>query len=518
MSEKTERYALLSVTDKTGIVELGYSLNALGYKLVCSGGTAAALRQAELEIIESREMIKAVDILDGRLGMLHPKILAGISADRDKPGQMHELERRAALPIDLVAVNLYPVSEVVSDPKLSQPEILDYIDLAGSALLRAAARNFRHVICLCDPNDYQPTIDSLRQYGRLSPERRQTLAAKAFHYSAYYDSTVAQYLGGKWDKLPDELVIGLKKTSDLHYGENPQQQGALYTLSGARPWGINAAQLVYGKPLSYNHYIDLEVAWELATEIGDPACAIVKHGVPAGAASSKQLAEAARLAYRCDPRGCFRGTAAVNRELEEDAAAFFAEEYVSCIAAPQFSDRALSILKAKKDIRLVTLSSVLISAHEMDLRAVAGGVLVQEKDNQPFSGDPKLVTRRPVAEIELNSLRLAWHTAKHARTHAAVICRGPYTIGIGSGQTSRLDAVRLALVKSQERHPIIPAGMPMVLASDGALSGEHIAEAAAAGITAVIQPGGSSEDKDAIEACDEKNVAMLFTGVRHFRH
>jgi phosphoribosylaminoimidazolecarboxamide formyltransferase/IMP cyclohydrolase len=519
MSKKKERYALLNVTDRTGIVEFAYALTELGYRLISSGGTAAALKQAELEVIPLQDAVPASELLEGRLDMLHPRILGGITADRDNPGQMRELDRRGGLLVDLVAVNLYPLASAASDNKdMAQAEVLDYVDLAGSALLRAAARNFRHVVTLCDPADYQGIIGALKQYDRVLPERRQMLAAKAFHYTAYYDTTVAQYLGGKWDRLPDELVMGLKKTSDLRYGENPQQQGALYTLSGARPWGLNAATLIYGKSLSYNHYLDLEVAWGLATEILGPACAIVKHGTPAGVASCEKLAEAARLAYRCDPRGCFRGTAAVNREVEADAAAFFAEEYVNCIAAPEFSPKALSILKTKKDIRLVTLPSTLISPNELDLRAVAGGVLVQDKDNQPLSGQLRQVTRRAPTDQEAQSLRLAWHTAKHAKTHAAVICRGNHTIGIGSGQTSRLDALRLAIAKSQERHPILPAGLPMVLAADGALSVEHVQEAVQAGITAIIQPGGSSEDADAVGGCDRHQAAMLFTGVRHFRH
>ena len=516
MSEqkKKPRYALLQVADRTGITELAYALHGHGFTLVASGGTASALRQAELEVVEAKELVPGAG---GPLGLLHPDILRGITLDRDDPLQRGELERAGGVPFDLVVVNLYPLAQLTDDAKLSQAEVLAYVDLASSSLLRAAALNFRHVTCVCDPEDYQPVLDSLRQYDRVHPERRQTLAAKALHYGAYYDTTVAQFLGGKWDKLPDELVIGLKKTAEMHYGENPQQQGALYTLSGARPWGINAAQLLFGKPLSYNHYLDLEVAWELVTEIGEPACAIVKHAVPAGVASSERLSEAARLAYRGDPRGCFRGTAAVNRELDRDAAVFFAEEYVACIAAPQFSHEALMVLRAKKDIRLVTLASTLISAHELDIRTVAGGVLVQDKDNQIF-GTPRAVTRRAPSELEMKSLRLAWQAAKHARTHAAVIVRGVHAIGIGSGQTSRLDALRLAQVKSQERHPILPAGMPLVLASDGALSAEHVLEAAQAGITAIIQPGGTFEDHDAVAAADEKGLAMVFTGIRHFRH
>jgi phosphoribosylaminoimidazolecarboxamide formyltransferase/IMP cyclohydrolase len=518
MTTKPDKYALLHVADRTGIIEFAYELRALGFHIISTGATAKALKQAELEVLEVREFIKTPDLLEGQLGLLHPRILLAVSADRDKAGQMHELERRGGLPIDLLAVNFYPVSEIILDKNLTQTDTLDYIDLAGSALLRAAARNHRHLICLCDPDDYQPTIDSLKQYSRLHPERRQSLAAKAFHYSAYYDSTVAQYLGGKWERLPDELVIGLKKTSDLRYGENPQQQGALYTLSGSRPWGINAARILYGKPLSYNHYLDIEAAWELAIEIENPACAIVRHAVPAGVASSENLAEAARLAYRSDPRGCFQGTCAVNREISGDAAAFFAEAHIGLIVAPQFSPQALSLLRAKKDIRLVTLPAMLVAANEIDLRTVAGGVLLQDKDHSPMSGPFHCVTKKSASETEMKSLQLAWHVAKHARTHAAIIVQGASTVGIGSGQTSRLDSVRLALVKSQERHPILPASLPLLMASDGALSGEHVREAAQAGVAAIIQPGGSSEDKDAIEAADEKGIVMLFTGARHFRH
>ncbi len=510
--------ALLNVTDKTGIVDFAYSLKSLGYDILSFGATAAALRQAEIEIADPDTMSSGPRGASGPLSLLNPDILAGIAADRADPARMGELDRLGIAPLDIVAINLYPVADIISDPALSQAEIMDYIDVAGSALLRAAARNFRHVICLCDPDDYQPVLESLRQYKQLRMERRQSLAAKAFHYSAYYDTTVAQYLGDRWDKLPDEFAVGLKKTADFRYGENPQQQGSLYTLSGARPWGINSAELIWGKPLSYNHYLDLEIAWALATDIQGAACAVVKHAVPAGAAAAEKLSEAARAAYRCDPRGADRGTAAVNREVDEETAVFFAEEYVGLIAAPQFSPKAFNILKTKKDIRLVTLPSILVSAHELDLRSVAGGVLVQSRDNQPFGAEIKTVSKRAPNELEMKSLKLAWLTAKECRTHACVICRDSATIGIGSGQTARLDALRLALVKSQERHPILSAGLPLVLASDGSLSAEHMLEAAQAGISAIIEPGGTSEDKDAITAADERGLALLFTGVRHFRH
>lgn len=480
MAEAPKR-ALLSVADRTGVVELAYALKELGFSVSAFGATAQTLRQAEAEFEELKDL------------------------------------PRHARGFDLVAVNLYPLAQLLMDSEPTHEEVLASVDLAGAALLRAAARHYQDTLVLCDPDDYQAVVELLRRHKRVLPDRRQGLAAKAFHYGAYYDSTVAQYLGGKWERLPEELVIGLKKTAVLHYGENPQQQAALYTFAGARPWGLHAATLVQGKDLSYNHYLDLETAWELAIELAEPACAIVKHAVPAGAACADKLAEAAAQAYRCDPRGCFRGTAAVNRELDEETALFLAGEYLGLVAAPSFSEKALRAFKAKKETRLVTLPSTLVSAREMDLRAVAGGVLLQDRDQQSLR-EARAVTKRPPAETEALGLRLAWRVAKYARTHAAVICRGSRTLGIGSGQTSRMDALRLAIVKSQERHPILKAGLPLVLASDAYLSDEHVLEAAQAGITAIIQPGGSSEDKQAVAAADERGLAMLFTGIRHYRH
>ena len=497
------RVALLHVADRTGIVEFAQALLALGFELIATGPTATALRQAgarHMSLSEFTGERLPADVL----GMLHPKVVGAIASEKPT--------------IDLVAVNLYPLAQATADAALSQEEVLAYVDPVGPALLRAAARNFRHVIPLCDPDDYQQAVETLKAYDRMLPDRRQVLAAKTFHYAAYYDSTVAQYLGGKWDKLPDEVVVALKKSSDLRYGENPHQNAAFYVLSGARPWGLNAASLIFGRPLVYGHYLDLETAWELVTAFREPACAIVKHAVPAGFACAEDLAKAARRAYAGDPRGCFRGTAAVNQEIDEEAASFFAEEFVSCIAAPDFSPQALRLLKAKKDIRLVTLPSTLIAANELDLRAVAGGMLVQEKDQRPFVGDLRTAAKRPPTEREAAGLLVAWHTAMHARTHAAVIARGTAVIGVGSGQTSRLDAVHLALVKSQERHPILAAGEPLVLASDGALASEHIHAAADGGVTAIIHPGGASDDKDCAEACDRRGVALTATGVRHFRH
>ncbi|MEK7388862.1 MAG: bifunctional phosphoribosylaminoimidazolecarboxamide formyltransferase/IMP cyclohydrolase [Elusimicrobiota bacterium] len=497
------RVALLHVADRTGVVEFAHSLAGLGFDLVATGPTATALRQAGVAHKTISEFVGERLPADA-LGLLHPKLIAALTDEKPK--------------VDLAAVNLYPLSSATADPTLTQDEVLAYVDPVGPALLRAAARNFKRVIALCDPDDYQQAVETFKAYDRMLPDRRQALAAKAFHYAAYYDSTVAQYLGGQWEEFPDEVVIALKKSADLRYGENPHQAGAFYTLSGARPWGLNAAQLHTGRALAYGHYLDLETAWELVSAFQEPACAIVKHGVPAGLACGEDLAKAARRAYAGDPRGCFRGTAAVNVEVGSAAAEFFAEEFVSCIAAPEFSAKALQLLKAKKDIRLVTLPSKLVTAHELDVRAVAGGMLVQERDQRPFIADLKTASRRQPSSRETAGLVVAWHTAMHARTHAAVIARGTAVIGLGSGQTSRMDSVRLAVVKSQERHPILAAGEPMVLASDGALTAEHILAAVEGGVSAVIHPGGAAEDKMACEAADAHAIALVTTGVRHFRH
>lgn len=503
MKRQDGRRALLHVADRTGVVELGAALLDCGFELVATGPTATALRSAGLAHMSVSEAL-GERIAGDALGLLHPKL---ISALTDAKPAIH-----------LVAVTLYPLSSATADPALSQDEVLAYVDPVGPALLRAAARNFKNVIPLCDPDDYQQCMDTLKSYDRMLPDRRQRLAAKAFHYAAYYDSTVAQYLGGQWEQFPDEVVVALKKSAELRYGENPHQAGAFYTLSGARPWGLNAHKLLVGRPLSYGHFLDLETAWELVNAFKDPACAIVKHGVPAGVAVGEDLGRAARRAYAGDPRGCFRGTAAVNHEVDEQAAEFFAEEFVSCIAATDFSPKALALLRAKKDIRLVSLPSKLVSPGELDLRAVAGGMLVQEKDLRPFLGELKTASKRAPTERELAGLTVAWHTAMHSRTHAAVIARGTGVIGVGSGQTSRLDSINLAVVKSQERHPILAAGEPLVLASDGALTGEHVLAAADGGVSAVIHPGGAAEDKDAAEAADRRGVALVATGTRHFRH
>lgn len=514
-----QKLALLSVSNKTGIVDLAHELVRQGYGLLSSGGTAKLLRQAELEVREISELTQFPDILGGRTRSFHPRVFGGLLADPTRADDLHDLERQNAPVIQLVAINLYPIADVLEGGSPTQEEVLEHLDVSNSALLRAAARNFQHVIALCDPKDYTPTVEALRELGNLSQDRRKWLAAKAFHYLAYYDTTVAQFLSSEASqRLPEELVIGLKKLSDLRYGENPHQQAALYAVSGARPWGLTAGNLLQGRDLTYNQYLDMETAWELTGEFTESACVIVKRAVPAGAACAERLVEAARAAYGSDPRGCQGGLAALNREVDEDTARFLSEEFLECIAAPDFTHGALGVLRPRKDLRLVTLPLGILSPNEISLHTVSGGLLIQDKDNLTLPPEIKFASRRQPTEMEAISLKFAWKVVKYARSHAVVLAQGTQTLGIASGQTSRLDAVRLAVVKSQERHPILSPAGPLVLASDSPLSVQCIQEAASYGLTAAIEPGGTSEDRDVLEAADKKGMTVGFTGLRHYRH
>jgi len=488
-----KKTAYFSVSDKTGVVDFAFKLSQLGYTISASGGTANLLKQSELEV----EDVRPGD----------PATILAVSAGADDP-------------IDIAVVNLYPLAEILQDSQVSLPEVLEFLDAHSVSVLRAAAKNFDHVVTLCDPRDYSAVLESLEELEEVKADKRRQLAAKAFHYTAYYDSTVAQYLGSDsgMQGLSDDMVIGLKKVADLRYGENPHQQAAIYRLSGARPWGLAAATLLHGKPLNYVHFLNLEASSELVAEFTEPACAIVKHMNPAGVAEGRSLGQAAKLAYAADPRGCSGGVAAFNREVDGEAAKALAPQYLECIVASRFSPDALDILRQKKDVRLISLPSMLLSPNEIDLRPVSGGLLIQDKDNRTLLKEVRPVSRRPPGPSEIQALEFAWRVVKHAKTHAAVLTRGTFTLGIGCGQSSRLDAVRLAIVKSQERHPIVTPDAPMVLAADGPLSLQHVLEAAEAGVTAIIESGGSSEDKEAIEACDAKSIAMAFTGIRHYRH
>lgn len=518
MTDAPKKTALLSAADITGIVEFAHGLHELGWELVSSGLTAKTLRQAEVPVTEVAELTKAADLVAGRVRLLQPRLFGGILADRQDVGQMRELAREEIPTVDLVAVNLYPLSQVLESGQMSQREAMDFLDVSGAALLRAAARSFHGVIALCDPKDYPSVLDTLRRGKGLTIDQSRRLASKAFNYISYYDSTVAQYLSdGTAESLPDELILSLKKSAELRYGENPHQGAALYSRSGARAWGLNAATLLFGKPLAFNHYVTMDRATDLVGEFRRPACAIVKFSNPAGAAVADRPGEAARLAYAADPAGCTGGVAALNREVDVEAARVLATEYIECVVAPDFTGEALDILRAKKDVRLVRLPSLLLSAREVDMKTVAGGVLVEDRDNPTAPEAFKPVSKRAPTDIEAAALDFAWRVAKHTTTFAAVLARGEATLGVAGGQATRLDAVRLAVVKGQERHPVLTPALPTVLACDGALERPDLVEAAEAGVTAVIASGGTRADADLVSAADDLGMALVFTGVRHYR-
>jgi phosphoribosylaminoimidazolecarboxamide formyltransferase/IMP cyclohydrolase len=518
MSKAFPKTALLCVSDKTGIIEFAHGLQEAGYALLTAGQTSSTLREAGLEVRDIRDLTEAPELLEGRLRLLHPRLFAGLHADRASGDEMRTLDREKIPAIDLVAANLYPIANVLEDENANPDDLLEFLDIGGTALLRAAARNFKHIITLCDPADYPSALNAIKTGKNLSIDRSRALAAKAYFYTAYYDSTVAQYLSQSREKMPEELVVGLKKAADLHYGENPQQGAALYTRSGARPWGLQAAQLAAGKPLSFAHYVSLDRAAELVAEFQEPACAITVHAHPAGAAIGATASDAARSAYRSDPEGCSGGVVALNREIDAKAAEVLAAEYIEVVAAPEFSEKALAILKVKKDLRLVRLPPLLLSANETEMRTLSGGVILQDADHPLELDRHKVVTQRQPTDAEALALTLAWRVAKHALTHAAVIASAATTLGIGGGQSTRLDAIRLAIVKSQQRHPVVTPGVPTVLATDGAIGPQHLQEAADAGIGAIIGPGGTSEDRDTVRAANDLGLAMIFTGVRHYRH
>ncbi|MFH1619866.1 MAG: bifunctional phosphoribosylaminoimidazolecarboxamide formyltransferase/IMP cyclohydrolase [bacterium] len=499
-----EKTAYLSVTDKTGIADLADGLIQAGFHVYSSGSTAKTLRQAEHIIEEIPDPPPRCE-----------SVIKALGANPDVP----QVEEFPVPKPSVVAANLYPLAQVLKQKDLSIEELPHYLDIWTSALLRTAARAFNDTIVLCDPLDYGPTVEALLEFGELSLERRRHLASKAYSYCAYYDSTIAQYLMEKRDlMMTDELVMGLKKICDLPYGENPHQKSALYSLSGARNWGVTALKELQGKPLNLNHYLDLDTSWDLAGEFDEPACAMVKHCHPCGVACSSNLSEAFRLAFRADPQGALGGTAALNRQVDAETARVLTEEFVECVVAPDYSEEALAILKLKKVLHILSLPSTLLSPGELQIYSVSGGVLLEEKNNQTFLRETGQVTKRLPSDIELHSLKFAWKVAKHAKSYAVVLVQGTRTVGIGTGQPSRLDSLKIALNKAAEKHPIVDPHAPIVLASDCSLPLKCLHEAAKAGITAIIQPGGAPEDKDCVSVCDSRNMTMLFTGIRHLKH
>jgi len=511
--------ALLSVTDKTGIVDLGHRLTDLGAELISTGGTASTLRQAEINVKEVSALTGFPEILDGRVKTLHPKVFGGLLGLPQNPDHANAMETYGITPFDLVAVNLYSFEKVIEAKSLEDDELVEFIDIGGVALLRAAAKNYKNVIPICDPKDYGLVLEEIQSPLGISDQLRHRLAVKAFAHTAHYDAVITSHLKNRWgveEKFSDQTTIGLRKLRDLRYGENPHQKAAVYRESGAPAWGVVSANILQGKDISFNNYLDCEAAWQVALSFTEPVCVIIKHNNPCGVACAQSPAEAYQWALMCDPVSSYGGIAGFNRAVDRTAAEELKKLFLECIIAPSFHPEALEILKTKKNLRLLEQPTILVSPYDMDVRRISGGYLLQEVDRPPVPG-LKCVTKRSPNELEKTSLDFAWKVAKHVKSNAIILARGRQTVGIGAGQMSRIDSLKIAGIKMNQVK--LNVGESLVLASDGFFPFRDVVEEAAKmGVTAIVQPGGSMRDQESVQAADEKNIAMIFTGIRHFKH
>lgn len=503
------RRALLSVSDKTGIVEFARALSDSGVEILSSGGTAAALAGAGVPVMPVADVTKAPEILGGRVKTLHPKIHGGILADRRKDEHMRQLAAQEIDPIDLVVCNLYPFEETFEHPSVTDDDALEQIDIGGPAMVRAAAKNHPSVAVVVDPEDYCRVLSAIRTSGGLDSETRRALAFKAFTHTARYDAVIAAFLRRDEDLLPT-LLICADKSADLRYGENPHQAAAFYTYPRAHH-GLAAAEQLGGKELSYNNILDTDAAWKLALELACPAAAIIKHSNPCGVAVASSLAEAYRRALDCDRTSAFGGIVALNEPCDWATASAVAEIFTEVVVAPDFDEDALEILSGKKNLRILAIPKHL--ARSREARSVAGGLLVQDADPPDELETLKVVTQAQPTEGQWRDLRFAWVVAKHVKSNAIVLAADGAAVGIGAGQMSRVDSTVLAARRAGNNSG------STVCASDAFFPFRDGLDAAVtAGATAVIQPGGSVRDDEVIAAADEHGIPMVFTGRRHFRH
>ncbi len=512
MSTLRPARALLSVSDKTGLVELATALARYGIALISTGGTAKALRAAGLEVQDVATLTGQPEILDGRVKTLQPRIHGGILARRSDPVHMATLAEHGIAPIDLVAVNLYPFRATVA-AGADFDTCVENIDIGGPAMIRAAAKNHDDVAIVTDPADYAGIVEALAA-GGIAAERRRELARKAFAHTAAYDAAIANWLAERG--LPDPLLVAAPLVQTLRYGENPHQAAGLYRLDQGRP-GVASGRQLQGKELSYNNLQDADAAVELVASFAEPAVAIIKHTNPCGVAVAERLDLAWQRALAADPVSAFGGIVALNRAVDAATAEGLAGLFLEVVVAPGFAAAALAVLARKGNLRLIALDRLPGPDDAMlDLKSVAGGLLVQARD--VATSDPAswtCPTRRQPDDVEWAGLAFAWAVVRHVRSNAIVMARGTTSCGIGAGQTSRVGAVELAA-----RQAASGGGEgPLVLASDAFFPfADGIERAAEAGVTAVVQPGGSMRDQEVVEACDRLGLAMLLTGMRHFRH
>lgn len=512
--------ALISVFDKTGILDFAQGLNQLGIEIVSTGGTTKLLRENNIPVKGVSDYTGFPEMLDGRIKTLHPKIHAGLLALRDNPAHMQSLKEHNIEPIDMLVANLYPFEKTIQKPGVDIDEVIENIDIGGPAMLRSAAKNQRSVAVICKPSRYPEVMAELKKNkGCLSQDLMLDLATEVFALTSHYDGVIHNYLKnyfkGEKESLafPKELVLNFEKIQDLRYGENPHQRGAFYKEKDRSLGLINLRQW-QGKELSFNNILDLNSAFELVKEFSEPAVVIVKHNNPCGVVEDKTLDKAYLNAYKCDPLSAFGGIVALNRRLDAlTAKQILKSGFLECIVAPGFDDGVKDLFKGKLNLRLLELKD-LESVDEPEFKRVSGGLLLQDKDLATLDmRNLKIVTKKKPTQKEMSSLIFAWKVAKHVKSNAIVLAQDTKTVGIGAGQMSRVDSVIIAQRKAGK------LSRNSCLASDAFFpKADAVIAAAKAGVKAIIQPGGSLSDEEIIKTCDKYKIAMVFTGIRHFKH
>ncbi len=512
-------HALVSVSDKTGLVSFCRELSTLGVEILSTGGTAKLLAENQINVTEVADYTGFPEMMDGRVKTLHPKIHGGILGRRGVDDEV--MAANSILPIDLVVVNLYPFEQAIANPRCDLDTAIENIDIGGPTMIRAAAKNYIDVAVVVSPTDYTQVISELKEQDGLSLQSRFKLAIKCFQHTAHYDTTVATYLGKvAGDEFPQTLNLQFYLSQPLRYGENPHQKAAFYSEFDPRTGTIGAARQLQGKELSYNNIADADAALQCVSSFTDrPTCVIVKHANPCGVAEADTLLEAYNKAYSTDPTSAFGGIIALNRELDKDTAAEIVErQFVEVILAPSISKAAQTVLGEKSNLRVLQTGAFNLPKSDiMDLKKISGGLLVQEQDlGEVRPSDLTVVSKRQPTERELRDMLFAWKVAKFVKSNAIVYAKNGQTIGVGAGQMSRVYSAKIAGIKAADEGLKVESS---ALASDAFFPfRDGIDAAAAAGISAIIQPGGSKRDDEVIAAANEHNIAMVFTGMRHFRH
>ena len=505
--------ALISVSNKTGIVEFAKKISKLGIRIISTGNTARLLKESRINVTLVSDITKFPEMLDGRVKSLHPNIFAGVLAERKNKMHVNELKKFGINAIDLVAVNFYPFEEAMSK-KASFKAILENIDIGGPSLVRAAAKNFKDVLVVVDGNDYDEVVEKIKSRN-ISEDFRMQLATKAFSHVARYDVMINRYFTNfSQDIFPDFYNFTFEKIQNLRYGENPDQKAAFYKSFLVNETCVSTAKQLQGKELSYNNILDANDAFELVKDFREPTAAVIKHTNPSGVSSAKRIEDACRNAYETDPKSAFGGIVALNRPLNKEIAKMIKPVFLEVVICPKFDNDALKILKGKTNLRLLETGPITKDYRSPDLRRVVGGLLVQTRQQSNISEKQlKVVTKRKPSKEEIRAMIFAWKVNKHVKSNSIVFAKDNVTVGIGAGQMSRVDSVKLAIMKSEGKTK------GAVMSSDAFFPfRDGIDEAAKEGITAVIQPGGSIRDDEVIQVADENDMAMVFTGIRLFKH